>query len=264
MELKQATHADYKKLQDIEDRSFGVHIIEKEFQLIVNEGFGEIFFAYEKEIIVGYIAVLFKEYNKKVENILQPLLSDAKKRGERIMHDDVHFDENKYVYFHLVGIDTNFHNKGVGSTLTQFMYDRIKQTFPNKQIKVCIRINNLPSIRMCMKELKTCMTSLKPNNWNIIGSVESNFNATTSDSYTPRLQPPQKQLKTYITLQEMPSKSEFLIPVKYGEERDLKQDNPDIFAKLEKIFDAEYIITGLFKATELGLTGESYFLCEKR
>lgn len=264
MKIVQATSRDYEKLQEIENKSFGVHIIEKEFDLIVNQGFGEIFFAHDGKNIVGYIAILFREYSQEVEDILQPLLQKAKTSGEKVMHDDVHFDSDNFIYFHLVGVDPSEHNKGIGKELTRFMYERVKSQFPQKQIKVCIRINNLPSIRMFVKELNVCMTSIKPNNLSIIGSVETNFNATTSNKYKAVLEPPEDLPGIYEDLSSHFSENRLLIPVDIGEESDIEDKSPHLLAKLEKIFRDGFIVTGLFRATELGINGKSFFYCEKR
>ncbi len=117
MIIRKATKNDYDIITKIEDKSFGVHIIRKELELIIEKGWGDIFLAYDQNTPIAYFAVLYKEYDKEVESQLQPTLQKKKSNNESVMHDDVTFDENKYIYLHLLGVIKDYQNKKVGREL---------------------------------------------------------------------------------------------------------------------------------------------------
>lgn len=171
--IQKATKKDYQVIQQIEDNSFGVHIAFEEAQLIIEKDYGEVFIAYELEKPVGYQVVLFKEYDAETEAYLQPIIRRRKAQKEKVMHDDVNFDENRYVYFHLLGVNNEYQGKGIASLIKRHAKEIVLRRFPRKSVKICIRINNLPSIRVNMKTLGVYLESIKPNNWNILGSVET-------------------------------------------------------------------------------------------
>lgn len=263
MRVRKATTKDYDLIDEIGDKSFGSHSIREEIRLILEKGFGDIFLCYEKDKPVAYLALLYKEFDEKVESVLQPLISSAKEKGESIFHDDVRFDENKYVYLHLLGVMKGSQGKGIATKLVRYIKGTLEEEHPNKQLKTCIRINNLPSIKVCMKELGFCMVGMKPNNWDMHGSVETNFNGVTNDNLKPVLSLENtSKIKYKVYDERMPSTERFLLPVSYGDEEDLKDGK--IKTKVERIFKEGYVIIGLFKASEFDLDGDSYFYCVKK
>jgi hypothetical protein len=166
------------------------------------------------------------------------------------------------VYFHLIGTEPHYQNKGVSTKLKQYALRNMPAIHANKEKYVCIRINNLPSIKVNMRALGVCLTSLKPIDRSMIGSRETNFNATSSSDYFPILDPSIiKTREVFVDINQIPNSSKFLIPVKNGEESDLKNTNTKKL--LQKAFENGYIVTGLFRAQELNISGDSYFYCSR-
>lgn len=256
--IQKATKKDYQVIQQIEDNSFGVHIAFEEAQLIIEKDYGEVFIAYELEKPVGYQVVLFKEYDAETEAYLQPIIRRRKAQKEKVMHDDVNFDENRYVYFHLLGVINEYQGKGIASLIKRHAKEIVLRRFPRKSVKICIRINNLPSIRVNMKTLGVYLESIKPNNWNILGSVETNFNAIGKKGNRPILEVSDiTKYEIYSRGNSTPIENTFLLPVSYGEENALL--NGVLKEQLESIFRNGYIINGLLREGE-----KSFFHCEKK
>jgi hypothetical protein len=261
--IREADPKDYSAIHQLEEHSFGAYIHDEELRLIVEKGFGQIYLAFDGNKLVGYQVVLYKQYGDPdgdVESFLQPILREARKTDNKVMHDDVHFDEQKQVYFHLIGTEPLYQNLGVSAKLKQYAINNMPAEQREKQRLVCIRINNLPSIRVNMKMLGVCMTSLKPIDASIIGSRETNFNATSDINVVPLLNPQEVTTREIFTdPQAMPSAAEFLIPVSNGEEPALAASN--LTKLIENAFALGYVVRGVFKASELDMDGDSYFYC---
>lgn len=259
LQIEKATKRNIEQLTKIEDDSFGVHIIDEEIQLIWDEDLGEIYFAKDGDHYVGYLVVLLKPYDQDVETYLQPILRQRKEKGEKIMHDDVEFDPSKYVYFHLLGVINDYQSKGVGKFLLREITTLVSSRYPKKKIKVCIRINNLPSIRVCMHELKVYLESIKPNRYEIIGSVESNFNAIGNHTNNPILDFEHVCRYEIVNIKaDITSDLEkFLIPVEYGEE-DVLEDG-QLKGLLTDVFNMNYHVVGLVRNKD-----KSYFVIDRK
>jgi GNAT superfamily N-acetyltransferase len=251
MKIQKATKNNYQEITSIEDKSFGVHIIPEESELIIEKGYGDIYIAYEDELPIAYLAVLYKEYDKDTEDYLQPIIKDRKDNGEKVMHDDVLFDSNQYVYFHLLGVISEYQSKGIGQELLRYVKAQVLAKFPEKKLKACIRINNLPSIAVCMKELGMYMESIKENNWDIFGSIETNFNAIGSKGNKPVFKNVVEDMVVNLG-DDIPDYEQFLIPVENGEE-DMLIDGK-LKEMLIDVFKEGYVIKGLVREG-----GKSYF-----
>lgn len=256
MKIQKATRSDYQVITSIEDQSFGVYIIPEELELIVEKGYGDIYIAYEGDLSIAYLAVLYKEYDKTVEDYLQPILKKRKEFGEKVMHDDVEFDSNQYVYFHLLGVISEFQSKGVGQELLRYVKSEVLKKYPEKNLKACIRVNNLPSIAVCMKELDMYMESIKGNNWDIFGSKETNFNAIGKKDNKPVFKNVVDEAVVKLG-DGIPDLEQFLIPVVFGEEEKLVDGK--LKERVIEIFKEGYIIKGLVRDE-----GISYFILNKQ
>jgi ribosomal protein S18 acetylase RimI-like enzyme len=255
-------------IRDLEEASFGEYIHEEELRLITEEGYGKVFMAFDNSEptprLVGYQVVLLKEYDKATEARLQPLLQERRAVDNTVMHDDVHFDPNTTVYFHLIGTRKGYEGRGIASRLKQEAIQALSPEDREKKRKVCIRVNNLPSLAVNMKVLGVCPTSLKPVDYSIIGSRETNFNLETIEGTAPIFDPEHIKTREIMSnsTQNVPEGKSFLVPIDEGGQKDLEDG---VVEKLMgKIFEQGYIVRGLFKGKDLSLEGDSYFYCEKR
>lgn len=133
--LRKATINDLPQIQKVELLSFGCNIVDKEYDLIFNKGWGDVFIAELDGTIIGYQVVLYRGYDKDVENLLQPLIKEEEEKGKSIFHDDVIFDETKYVYFHLLGVFPDYQNTGVGKMLIKYSSLNLPDEHKDKKSK---------------------------------------------------------------------------------------------------------------------------------
>ena len=243
--------SDRKIIRGIQDASFGVHIVEEEFEQIVSGGKGSVFLGESGNIPVIFLVILFKNFD---ETYLQPALKKAIQSGEPVMHDDVHIIEGKEAYFHLLGVKHEFQGRHIAHSIMQYALSNLPQM--NLTKTACIRINNLPSIKTAMDILGMSMISLKPINTGLIGSQETNFSAS---SEIPSISDRAIVGKPYVWTGSMPPSTTFLLPVANGSEGELAQQ-PELKPRLVQAFRSKFIVRGLFKGSEIGFDNNwSYF-----
>ena len=260
-------------IRDLEMYSFGEYIHEEELRIIVEEGFGRVFLAFDgtqhPHQLVSYQVILFKEYGDKdgeIEHRLQPVLEQRRQTDNLVMHDDVHFDETTTIYFHLIGTRLGFEGLGISSRLKKEAIHRLTPEQKNKIKKVCIRINNAASLLVNMKVLGVLPTGFKPIDRSMIGSRETNFNLETIPSVLPMLDAVMVKefldqgIIQLVTNDEKPIKNKLLIPFKVGDQSDLADGILE--SRLRKIMDSGYQIKGVFKASDLNQAGDSFFYAE--
>lgn len=262
VQFREFTPSDYQATRKISDACFEGHVIDEELALIIEGCWGKGWIAEIDGKVVGASTWLYKTFDERIEAKLQPLIVKANQEGESVFHDCVDFDEQTTVYYHLIVIDPDYQNQGIGTALTKYA---ISQLPPDKKIKTCVRINNLASIRMIMKQLGVCLTSLKPLRTDMFDSLDTNAEAVQVANISPALEV--KQVSTRQTVElgsDMPETEEFLIPVADGTQDDIETKLGQKFVKrIKELFTRGYVISGVFQGSDLNLPSKSYFLCQK-
>ncbi|MBU0975441.1 GNAT family N-acetyltransferase [Patescibacteria group bacterium] len=251
--FRPAEMKDFEKLTQ-----FGVPLIKEEYSLVVEKGYGQFYFAQLGEKVVGLIEVMYKCFDDKVEeNILQPKLRQLKELGKSYTHDDIKFIEGEQMYISWIAVLPEYQNQHIGSRICRYIIKKIPSELEKTSV---VRINNLPSIRLLMREFGMSIIGIKPINQKIIGSRETNF--ITSSLVPPILDPSLiKTRRIFYKGSEISMEKEFLVPVSNGEEEDL-EGIPEFKETLKEIFELKFKIRGLFKAEELKIKGDkSYFYC---
>ncbi len=84
---------------------------------------------------------------------------------------------------------------------------------------------------------------MKQNNWDIVGSCETNFNAVWKPGYKPILgEVINNKIKIIIDKSEIPTKGNFLVNVIYGEENSVDKNMVEI---LIEAFNKGFIVNGV-------------------
>jgi ribosomal protein S18 acetylase RimI-like enzyme len=256
-----ATISDIPSIRIVEKECFGGNLIKEEYDLIFNNEWGTVYLAEKNNKIVGYQIVLSNEYDLNIENILQPLIIKAKSSGKSIFHDDVHFDSNKYVYFHLLGVLPSYQAIGIGKQLLKYSSENLPDKDRSKRIKAIIRINNVASMKICWKILGLCATSLKHDQQDIFGSQETNM--YVESGLTKKKIDKEKVFDLPVMEEKLPSANDFLLPIIAGEESQLYIQNTNILEKMANIFAEGYVIDGVYKDNNDQSGKLGYYLCRK-
>jgi hypothetical protein len=183
------------------------------------------------------------------------------------MHDDVHFDEETTIYFHLIGTRKGYEGLGISSKLKQTAVNRLTPEQQRKKRKVCVRINNASSLAVNMKVLGVLPVSFKPVDLTLIGSRETNFNLETVPGIKPEFDHDKVKAAYRNSLVQLVDQitpltaDKLLIPFTAGGQSDL--EDKVLEGRIKQAMDSGYLIRGIFKGDELGLTGDSYFYAEK-
>jgi hypothetical protein len=165
------------------------------------------------------------------------------------------FIEGKQVYISWIAVLPEYQKKKIGGEICSFL---MRKTPKHLEKLALVRINNLPSIRILMKELRMGTAKLQKIDKSIIGSKETNFVMT---SHIPPLLDSEKiQSLPLIQREDMIREHrEILIPISDGEEEDLNDNSRSLFANL---FRLGFAIKGLYRSDELGLRlDKSCFYC---
>lgn len=134
-----------------------------------------------------------------------------------------------------------------------------------KTRKVCIRINNPSSMAVNMKVLGVIPTGFKAIDHSMIGSRETNFNMETVvdiepffNAYLIKEWLIKGKVKVFLTNVSI-NDSKVLIPFNAGDQGDL--EDGVLEQNLKSVMKTHYI-KGIFRASDLGLKGDSYFYAE--